>query len=95
MTRTTVRVDSNNILVPNTFDFKNIPIQNKLRTFAPQQWVNYIYDQSAMGWQGDQITECIHVLKFKVYGNDSYGKNIYTKLKRQMRITKINFTDGI
>ena len=95
MVRTPGRIDRNSIPVPNSFDFQNIPIRDKLQAFTPQQWVNYIYDQSPTGWQGDQVTECIHALKLKVYGNDRYGKNIYTKLKRQMCITKINFTDGI
>ena len=88
-------IDLNQIPMPHTYEFKNIPIVNKLRTFGPQAWQAYIIDDTTNGFAADQITECIHALKFKIYGNDSFGRNICTKLKRQMRITKVNYTDGI
>ena len=88
-------IDLNQIPMPHTYEFKNIPIVNKLRRLGPQDWQAYIINDTTSGFAADQITECIHALKFKIYGNDSYGRNIYTKLKRQMRITKVNFTEGI
>ena len=82
--------------MPNTYLFDNIPIQKKLAQFNPTNWKNYVNNDTKTGWQADQIMECIYALKGTIYGTtDSYGRNIYTKLKKQMRNSKINFTDGI
>ena len=88
-------VPADRVPLPNTFVFENIPIATKLSQLGQEEWLDYVNDDTILGWQADQITECIHALKGTIYGTDSYGRNIYTKLKKQMRNSKINFIDGI
>ena len=77
------------------FKFKKHPIRtlNTARTDANDTWENY----TTVGGQHEKdiIEECIHTLKFEIFGNDSHGKNSYTKLKRQVRSLRVDFTNGI
>ena len=77
-----------------TYQFKNWEIARRLdamRTDA--QWITYVAPDGAH--EQDKIKECIHALKFEIFGVDMSSSNSYYKLRRQIRGMKINFTDGV
>ena len=43
----------------------------------------------------DCLTEFMHVLKFKIFGDDIIGKSSYTKLQKQIRTTKVDMKKDI
>jgi hypothetical protein len=95
--RTIVKCEGNTVGgIPqrHTYAFTNWTIRNRLETMTTdQQWKDYITPNG--DHCDDMITECIHALKFEIYGVDMASKQCYYKLRRQMRALKINFTDGV
>ena len=82
--------------IPNrtSYKFKNWEITRRLnRMETDAHWQVYV----AFGGQfeQDKIKECIHALKFEIFGVDMASTNSYYKLRRQIRGMKINFTDGV
>ena len=43
----------------------------------------------------DCLMEFMHVLKIKIFGDDIIGKSSYTKLRKQIRTTKVDMKKGI
>ena len=82
--------------IPNrdTYHFKNWEIARRLTKMTTDtEWQVYV----AFGgkYEQDRIKECIHALKFEIFGVDMASSNSYYKLRRQIRGMKINFTDGV
>jgi hypothetical protein len=77
-----------------TYHFNNWTIARRLTLMKTDtQWQVYIAFGGRL--EQDKITECIHALKFEIYGVDMASTNSYYKLRRQIRGMKINFTDGV
>ena len=77
-----------------TYQFKNWEIARRLDTMRTDaQWQTYVAPDGAH--EQDKIKECIHALKFEIFGVDMSSSNSYYKLRRQIRGMKINFTDGV
>ena len=82
--------------IPNraTYQFKNWEIARRLNAMTTDgQWQLYVAIDGPH--EQDKIKECIHALKFEIFGVDMSSTNSYYKLRRQIRGMKINFTDGI
>jgi len=75
-----------------TYQFKNWEIAIRLAAMTTDaQWQSYVAPEGAH--EQDKIKECIHALKFEIFGVDMSSSNSYYKLRRQIRGMKINFKD--
>ena len=85
--------DAEHAPIQHTYQFQQWEIVRRLTRLTPTEWRVYVAFGGA--YEQDKITECIHSLKFEIFGVDMASTNSYYKLRRQIRGMKINFTDGV